>query len=160
MMSSVNFLADRTSSVVASLSVRHQILQRRALRVFAFAILTALTMSLASTASAQDLGGPLGDPNPSGEPVIENFGVDWVEVDPTLGTYRFTLSGTARNMELLVNPAVEIEGYPFENVVAVGIDGSFSVETTELGEDGFGRTIVAVITDNGEEVSLPAYAST
>lgn len=154
-MSSLNFLADRASGIATSLMV-----QRRFLRAFAFTILTALTMSLTGTASAQSPGGPSGDPNVIGQPEIRDFGVTWVEADPTLGTYKFTITGTARNTELLLDPAIEIEGYPFESIVAIGIDGGFTVETTLHGSDAFGRSIVAVITDGGEPVSLEVDAST
>jgi hypothetical protein len=158
-MSSLKFLADRASGIATSLMVR-QTVQRRFLRAFAFTLVTALTMSLTGTASAQSPGGPSGDPNVIGQPEIHDFGVTWVAVNPTLGTYKFTITGTARNTELLLDPAIEIEGYPFESIVAIGIDGGFTVETTLSGSDAFGRSIVAVITDGGEPVSLEVDAST
>ena len=93
-------------------------------------------------------------------PTIEGFRVTWVEADASAGTYTFTFTGTAKNLEGLVAPAIEIDGYPFGGFCGIGPNGEFSYAETLHGDVAFGRSITAVITDSAVPVSLPAYTST
>ena len=154
------------------MTLRGRSVQSRSVRAFArahrharvsMATLVGLVclagLGLAINASRSARAETLEDPMPL-PPAILDFNVTWAEVDPQNDTYLFTFTGTVTNCEGLVNPTIELIGYPFDEVTTPDPSGAFSVEFTQTGEVAFGRSIEAYITDLGVRVSDYVATST